>query len=126
GPDRVLALPVPVALGERRDALHVERLERAGEPFAGEVLGVVRERAEVPSLVAARVDEGLDASKLARRVDAVQGEGRAAAAAHRARHGEVPRDLAAGLLVGLVDRRERQAEDEVGDLAGRVVLQTAG
>src|SRR5262249_61811178 len=94
--------------------------------LAGEVLGVVRERAEVPALVTARVDEGLDAPKLSRRVDAVQGEGRTATATHRARHREVPCDLAAGLLVGLVDRGERQAEAEVRELAGRLVPETAG
>src|SRR5207249_4817034 len=117
----------PVALGELRDALDVLRLDRAGESLAGEVLGVVfRQRPEVPALEAARVDEGLDAPELPRGVDAVQGEGCPAAATHRARHREVPRDLAARLRIRLVDRRERQAEDEVRDLAGRLVLKTAG
>src|SRR5207247_10377854 len=75
-PHRVLPVPVPVALGERRDALHVDRLERAGDGLAREALGVVLERAEVAALIAARVDERLDATELPAGVDAVQREGR--------------------------------------------------
>src|SRR5262249_25026645 len=100
--------------------------ERAADTLAGEILGVVLERTVVPALVAARVDEGLDAAELPARVDAVQSEGRAASAPHRARHREVPGDLAAGLRVRLVDLRERQPEHEARDLPRRLVLQAAG
>src|SRR5207237_2470205 len=88
--------------------------------------GFLLQRTEVAALVAARVDERLDAAELSARVASVQGEGGAAPAALRARHGEVPRDLAAGLGVGLVELREGEPEDEVRDLVRRLVLEPAG
>src|SRR5205823_1254427 len=126
GPDRVLAVPVPVALGECREALDVLRLERPGDALALEVLGVVLQLAVEAALVPHRVDEGLDAPELAARVDAVQRERRAAAARAAARKGEVPGDLARRLRIALLDLRERHADDEIGVLAGGLVLQPAG
>src|SRR6266850_2284358 len=99
--------------------------DRDADALAGEVLGVVLQRAEVTALVPARVDERLDAPELPAPVDAVQRERRAATAAHRTRQLEVPRDLAPGLGVVLVDLREGLTEDELGDLVRLLVLQAA-
>src|SRR5262245_58234962 len=127
GPEGVLALPVPGTLGERRDALHVERFNRAADALALEVLGVVLlERSEVTALEPLRVDERLDAPELAVGVDAVEREGGAATAALEAGEVEVLGDLAARERVVLLDLGEGQPEHELGDLAGGLVLEAAG
>src|SRR5207244_7103693 len=100
--------------------------ERPRDALALEVLGVVLELAVEAALVAHRVHERLDAPELPARVDAVQRERRAAAARAAAREGEVPGDLARRLRVVLLDLRERHADDEIGVLAGGLVLQPAG
>src|SRR5262249_15153730 len=110
---------------QRGHALDVLRLDGAADALPGEVVGVVLDLAVAPSLVAHGVDERLHAPELAVRVDAVQREGGAAPAALRAGELEVLRDLAGGQRITLVDLGEREAVDEVRNLARGLVLQPA-
>jgi hypothetical protein len=72
------------------------------------------------------MDERLDPPELAVGVDAVQRERGAPAAALAAGERKVLRDLAGGLRIALVDLRKRQPDDEIGNLAGGLVLDAAG